>query len=99
MEDVSAASEDGQQVFLMPDVDDVERRSRMDVLALAGGEVVDDVDVIALFYKSFDQVAADEAGAAGDDYLVGFFACFPCFASTGLFHDLIVSLLTGLLRL
>jgi hypothetical protein len=37
-----------------------------EVLALAGGQVVDDQDLVAAIEQRVDEVRADEAGAAGD---------------------------------
>jgi hypothetical protein len=42
------------------------RERRGEVLALAGGEVVDDHDLVAAVEELVDEVRADEAGAAGD---------------------------------
>ena len=42
------------------------RQRRAEVLALAGGEVVDDGDLVAAVEERVDEVRADEAGAAGD---------------------------------
>ena len=43
----------------------VERR--VEVLALARGEVVEDDDLVAAVEQGVDEVGADEAGAAGDE--------------------------------
>jgi hypothetical protein len=42
------------------------RQRRGEVLALAGGQVVDDQDLVAAVEERVDEVRADEAGAAGD---------------------------------
>ena len=47
-----------------PDVRDVEPRGRVDVLAAAGAEVVDDRHLVARLDAAIDHVGADEAGAA-----------------------------------
>ena len=44
-----------------------ERGLGAQVLALAGGEVVDDGDLVAAREQRVDDVRADEPGAAGDD--------------------------------
>ena len=40
---------------------------RRQVLGTSNGEIVDDDDLMAIAKKTIDQVASDEAGAAGDD--------------------------------
>ena len=42
------------------------RQRAAEVLALAGGQVVDDRDLVAAIEERVDEVRADEAGAAGD---------------------------------
>jgi len=42
-----------------------------DVFEAPGGEVVDDGDVVAALEQRLSQVAADEAGASGDEGLGG----------------------------
>ena len=51
------------------DVDLVEGGLRVDVVKLAGGEVVDDGDVMACLDERVDDMGADEAGSAGDEYI------------------------------
>ena len=43
------------------------RERAVEVLAPAGGEVVDDADVVAALEQGVDEVRADEAGAAGHE--------------------------------
>ena len=50
------------------DVDDAERDVRREVGAVAGGDIVDDDHEIAARLEGVDDRAADEAGAAGDEY-------------------------------
>ena len=42
------------------------RQRGAEVLALAGGEVVDDGHLVAAIEERVDEVGADEAGSAGD---------------------------------
>lgn len=40
---------------------------RRQVLGAPDGEIINDNDLVAVAEKTIDQVASDEAGAAGDD--------------------------------
>jgi hypothetical protein len=49
------------------DVDDMERGTRMNVLAATGGHVVDDDNVVSGVDECIDDVRPDEAGSSGDE--------------------------------
>ncbi len=54
-------------VDAVPDVAVDEGRRRVQVLALAGGEIVDDDHLVTPLHERIDEVRADEARTSGDD--------------------------------
>ena len=72
MEDVVRAGEERRVRRELPDVVPVAGEIGValdvgEVAAMAADEIVDDADRIAALEQQIDHVAADEAGAAGDD--------------------------------
>ena len=43
-----------------------------DVFQLAGGEVIDDIDLVSPGQESFSQVGTDEAGSAGNEIFLSY---------------------------